>query len=74
MMGNGLVEIDPNMGAMSHSVAIELPRGFPGASPVLSLSYSSAAPSGAMGIGWSMSVPVIGRMTSRGAPKYGTDD
>lgn len=68
------VELDPNMGSMSHSVAIELPSGFPGASPSLGLSYSSSAGSGPVGIGWSMSVPAIERMTSRGVPEYDTDD
>ncbi len=68
------VEIDPNMGAMSHSVAINLPAGFPGASPSLGLSYSSAAGSGPVGIGWSMSVPSVQRMTSRGSPNYNRKD
>jgi hypothetical protein len=68
------VELDPNMASMSQSIAIELPGGFPGASPSLSLAYSSAAGSGPVGIGWSMAVPMIGRMTSRGAPDYDTDD
>ncbi|MCA9551825.1 MAG: VCBS repeat-containing protein [Myxococcales bacterium] len=68
------VELDPNMGAMTYNVAIELPRGFSGATPSLALSYSSASGSGPLGIGWSMRVPVIGRMTSRGAPEYDTED
>ena len=68
------VEIDPNMGSMSHRIPFILPAGFPGATPNLGLSYSSAAPASAVGIGWSMSAPAIGRMTSRGAPTYTTDD
>lgn len=68
------VELDPNMGAMSYGVSINLPQGFAGASPSLRLSYSSASGSGPVGIGWSMSVPAIGRMTSRGAPNYDTND
>ena len=68
------VEIDPNMGAMSHSIPIRLPAGFPGASPSLALTYSSSAGSGVVGIGWSMKTPTIERMTSRGAPEYTTDD
>ncbi|MEQ8565133.1 MAG: toxin TcdB middle/N-terminal domain-containing protein [Deltaproteobacteria bacterium] len=68
------VELDPNMGSMTHAVPIELPTGFPGASPSLTLSYSSGSGSGPLGIGWSMSVPAIGRMTVRGAPAYDTDD
>ncbi|MEQ9498072.1 MAG: toxin TcdB middle/N-terminal domain-containing protein [Deltaproteobacteria bacterium] len=68
------VELDPNMGSMTYAVAIDLPRGFPGATPSLGLSYSSASGSGPLGIGWSMRVPAIGRMTSRGAPAYDTND
>ncbi|MEL7239387.1 MAG: SpvB/TcaC N-terminal domain-containing protein, partial [Planctomycetota bacterium] len=68
------VALDPNMGSMTYSVDIQLPSGFRGATPSLSLNYSSAAGSSALGIGWSMSVPAIGRMTSRGAPNYTTDD
>ncbi|MEL6185432.1 MAG: toxin TcdB middle/N-terminal domain-containing protein, partial [Myxococcota bacterium] len=62
------------MGSMSHRIAIDLPRGFPGASPSLALTYSSASGSGPLGIGWSMSVPMVGRMTSRGAPNYDAGD
>ena len=68
------VELDPNMGSMTHSIPIRLPAGFPGATPSLTLNYSSAAPSGPLGIGWSMMVPMVGRMTSRGAPNYNVDD
>ncbi|MEL6187550.1 MAG: SpvB/TcaC N-terminal domain-containing protein, partial [Myxococcota bacterium] len=62
------------MGSMSYSVAIKLPAGFAGASPSLSLDYNSSAGSGPVGIGWSMPTMAIGRMTSRGAPDYDTED
>ena len=68
------VQVDPNMGSMAYSIPIKLPAGFPGASPSLTLSYSSSSPSGPLGIGWSMAMPMIGRMTSRGAPSYTTAD
>ena len=68
------VSINPNMGGMSHSIAINLPSGFVGASPSLGLSYSSSAGASVVGMGWSMSVPSIERMTSRGAPTYDTAD
>ena len=68
------VDVDPNMGSMSHRVAIDLPSGFAGASPSLALVYSSSAGSSTLGMGWSMAIPSIERMTSRGVPTYDTDD
>ncbi|MEM1348134.1 MAG: SpvB/TcaC N-terminal domain-containing protein, partial [Myxococcota bacterium] len=68
------VEIDPNMGAMSYSVGVEVPRGINGHTPSISLSYSSAAGSSELGLGWSMATRSIERMTSRRAPRYDADD
>ena len=45
------VSINPNMGGMSHSIAINLPSGFVGASPSLGLSYSSSAGASVVGMG-----------------------
>ena len=66
--------IDPNQGAMAYAIAIDLPAGFPGVTPSLSLNYSSNAPSGVMGIGWDMAVPYIERMTNLRLPDYDADD
>jgi hypothetical protein len=63
-----------NMGTMSWSLPIPVPRGFPGVTPELGLRYDSGAGSGAVGIGWSMDVPSIERLTLRGLPEYDTDD
>lgn len=68
------VEIDPNMGSMRYNVTIKTPQGRQGFSPNLSLSYSSAAPAGVLGVGWSMEMPTVERMTSRRTPLYQTDD
>ncbi|MEO1272274.1 MAG: toxin TcdB middle/N-terminal domain-containing protein, partial [Myxococcota bacterium] len=59
---------------MSHSVPIELPQGFGATTPNLSLSYSSGAPSHILGMGWSISIPSVERMTYRGLPDYDSDD
>ena len=67
------VQFDPNMGSMSHEISIDLPSGFPGATPSLSLSYSSAAGSGPLGIGWSMSTPVSNSMVMVARPWVETD-
>ena len=68
------VEMNPNMGSMSHSVSIMTPAGFPGVSPNLGLSYNSGAGASTVGIGWMMDTPHIERMTYRGLPEYTTDD
>src|SRR5690606_35402528 len=68
------VSVDGNMGAMSYAVPIELPAGYPGMTPELSLAYSSSAGNGLVGVGWSMHVPSIERLTLRGLPRYVADD
>ncbi|MEC9439604.1 MAG: SpvB/TcaC N-terminal domain-containing protein [Myxococcota bacterium] len=68
------IDIDPNMGSMSHNISFALPQGRNGMSPATSLSYSSSAPAGLLGIGWSMQMPTIERMSSRGIPEYQPDD
>ncbi len=66
--------ISPSMGTMTHSVAINVPPGFGAVTPELSLSYSSGGGSGLVGMGWSISLPTVERMTYRGLPEYGLDD
>lgn len=68
------VEIDPNMGSMRYSISINTPAGRLGMAPDFTLSYSSSAPAGLLGVGWSMQTPTIERMTSRGIPNYDRDD
>ncbi|MEO1268348.1 MAG: SpvB/TcaC N-terminal domain-containing protein, partial [Myxococcota bacterium] len=68
------VETDPNMGVMRYGVTIATPEGFSGVSPSLRLSYSSGDGGSVVGMGWSMDVPHIERMTYRGLPEYTTAD
>lgn len=68
------VDVDANMGAMSTSVAIELPPGFEGITPELALRYSSSAGSGEVGYGWSLPLSSIERMRMRGLPVYDDSD
>ncbi|MEO1269242.1 MAG: SpvB/TcaC N-terminal domain-containing protein, partial [Myxococcota bacterium] len=68
------VEMDPNMGNMRFSVPIEVPQGFPAVTPDVTLRYSSGGGSGMIGMGWSMSLPSVERMTYRGLPQYQQDD
>jgi RHS repeat-associated protein len=64
------VSINPNMGVMEHHVPFALPAGFPDATPSLGLSYSSGSGSSEVGVGWSLTVPSVERMTARGLPQY----
>lgn len=66
--------VEGNQGAMRYSVAVDVPPGFPGATPSLSLSYSSSSGAGPLGIGWSMPTFSIERMTSKGLQKYDLTD
>ncbi|HEY5960840.1 MAG TPA: SpvB/TcaC N-terminal domain-containing protein [Polyangiaceae bacterium] len=66
------VEPNLNMGLASYGVAIDLPEGYGGATPSLHLVYNSGAGNSDVGLGWSLSVPSIERMTSRGLPRYVT--
>jgi RHS repeat-associated protein len=68
------VDLDPNMGVMSYSVPIQVPQGFPSTTPQLSLNYNSGGGSSVVGMGWSMDVPNIERMTVYGLPQYTRDD
>ena len=68
------VEIDPNMGSMSYGVSVLVPQGVNGMTPAVGLNYSSAAGSSVVGVGWSMPMKSIERMTSRGLPTYGAED
>lgn len=68
------VEVDPNMALMRLPVPIEVPEGFPGLTPDLTLQYSSGGGNGEVGLGWSLPVPSIERMSARGLPEYVLDD
>lgn len=67
-------DVSVNMGLMSYGVPLELPEGYPGLTPDLRLQYSSGGGQSVVGMGWSLSVPSIERMTSYGLPRYDRDD
>jgi RHS repeat-associated protein len=68
------VEANLNMGLAGYSVPILLPEGYNGFSPDLSLAYSSGNGASVVGIGWSLGLPTIERMTSSGLPVYDASD
>lgn len=68
------VTINTNMGAMSYEVKVQLPEGFPGLTPDLSLRYSSSGGESVVGVGWSLSMPSVERMTFKRLPRYERGD
>ncbi len=66
--------VEGNQGAMSYSVNVEVPQGFPGVTPEFAFSYSSNGGSDVLGMGWSVPNFTIERMTSKGLQKYDLDD
>lgn len=63
-------QANPVTGTASLSVPIAISPGRNGFGPSLSLSYDSGAGNGPFGLGWSIGVPQIRRMTDRGLPRY----
>jgi len=64
------VDVDPNMGLMSHQVKIQVPPGYPNMTPQAALNYSSGAGGGVAGMGWMFEFPTVERLTKRGLPQY----
>lgn len=62
----------PNLhtGTGNFSVPIALPAGRNGFQPQLSLAYSTGNGNGPFGLGWTLSVPGVNRLTSKGIPRY----
>ncbi|TNE45410.1 MAG: hypothetical protein EP343_26935, partial [Deltaproteobacteria bacterium] len=69
------VQANLNMGLMSYPIRILLPQGRNKLTPTLTVSYSSSAGAGMMGIGWSLQAGgTIERLTVRGLPTYTNTD
>jgi len=61
-------------GSYSQNISIEVPPGRNGLQPNLSLAYNSSGGNGPIGMGWSLSFPIISRVSNGGALHYdGTD-
>jgi RHS repeat-associated protein len=61
---------DLHTGTATFSVPIQVPEGRKGFQPNLQLDYSSGQGNGPFGLGWALSIPAIGRKTSKGVPRY----
>ena len=79
--GPGSVEglgesFEPNAssGTSSYSVPIRVSPGVAGFQPSIVLRYSSGAPNGELGLGWTLGLPSVQRGTDRGLPHYDDTD
>ncbi|MFH0341567.1 MAG: SpvB/TcaC N-terminal domain-containing protein [Chromatiales bacterium] len=61
---------DLHTGTGNFTVPIALPPGRNGFQPQLNLVYSTGNGNGPFGMGWSLSIPGVGRKTSQGIPAY----
>lgn len=57
-------------GTGNMSVPLTVPAGRQGATPTLSLGYSTGGGNGPFGLGWQLSLPGVSRKTSHGVPRY----
>ncbi|MCE2969714.1 MAG: hypothetical protein LW847_05750 [Burkholderiales bacterium] len=65
---------DLHTGTGNFSVPIALPDGRNGLKPAISLVFSTGHGNGAFGLGWSLAIPAVTCLTSKGVPRYsGTD-
>lgn len=61
-------------GQVSYGVPFGLPPGPAGFGPELGLSYSGELGNGVVGVGWTLSTPLVRRTTREGVPGYDGDD
>ncbi len=68
------IELNLNMAQMSYNVNVQVPEGYAGMTPGVSLDYSSGSGNSVVGMGWTLSMPNIERLTVRGLPRYVVGD
>jgi YD repeat-containing protein len=68
------IDLDINMGLSKYAVPIALPEGYRGTTPKLAFNYNSGLGSSVLGLGWSLPITSIDRMTARGLPRYTAQD
>jgi hypothetical protein len=65
---------DLHTGTGNFMVPISLPPGRNGFQPKIDLVYSTGQGNGPFGLGWSLSIPGVSRLTSKGIPQYHDSD
>lgn len=64
---------DLHTGTGNFSIPLSLPPGRNGFQPSLTLGYSTGGGNGVFGLGWSLGIPGVSRLTSKGIPRYRDD-
>lgn len=72
-LGEGF-DASAQSGSGGTSVGIRVPPGPAGFAPSLSLNYATGAGNSALGMGWSLPLPMVSRGTDRGLPRYDDSD
>ncbi|KAF1844451.1 SpvB-domain-containing protein [Cucurbitaria berberidis CBS 394.84] len=67
-------QVNPNTGALSLSIPLQVTASRNQCQPSVSLDYSSGFGNGPFGIGWSLSTETVARKTSKGVPRYDDAD
>lgn len=67
-LGDALT-VSPSTGAATYEIPVPLPHGAGGHRPTLNLVYNSGAPSGEVGVSWSLGLPVVRRSLRDGLPE-----
>ena len=65
---------DLHTGTGNFSVPIALPEGRNGLKPSLTLAFSTGTGNGGFGMGWSLGIPAVTCLTSKGIPRYAGKD
>ena len=65
-----VASVDPSTGVLHTSIAFDLPKARGGVQPQLALTYSSSAPFGVGGRGWSLGIPSVERHNPSGPPQF----
>ena len=65
-----VASVNPSTGVLHTSIAFDLPKARGGVQPQLALTYSSSAPFGVGGRGWSLGIPSVERHNPSGPPQF----
>ena len=67
-------DVDPHTGSATFSVPISVPAGRAGIQPNIQLQYNSKLGNGFLGVGWTLQLGAIQRLTIGGLPSYTDSD
>jgi RHS repeat-associated protein len=67
-------QVNLNAGSVSEAIALKVPPGTAGHAPRLALTYDSGQGNGALGLGWTLGIPMLQLKTEKGLPRYDGSD